>query len=478
MSFLWHDYETFGTNPAFDRPVQFAAIRTDEALAVSGEPITWFAKPADDTLPHPMACLVTGITPQRALREGLTEARFAAEIHDAMMTPGTCSVGYNSLRFDDQVSRHLFYRNFFDPYEREYRNGNSRWDLIDLVRMCYALRPEGLAWPEREPGVPSFRLEDLTAANDIEHSGAHDALADVHATIELARRVRTAQPKLYDWALRMRERDQVAGLLDTVNPRPLLHTSSRIPAARGCTTLVLPLCAVPDRPKEVVAVDLMADPEPLLVLDADDIRDRVFTATTDLPEGIERIPLKTLASNRVPMLAPAGTLKGVDTDRIGLDPARCQAHARRLQSRLDSLRPKLMEVFLRPPPEPTGDPDALLYRGGFFPDADRATMNRLRSAPAGKLAEFENAFRDRRGAEMVFRYRARNFPETLSADEAARWERERLERLQAPTEDGMLGVDGFHEELAMARRERADEPRSQALLDEVEAWAVELLKMR
>ena len=321
-NFLWHDYETFGANPMADRPAQFAAIRTDAALEPVQDPVTWYCAPSDDVLPHPEACLITGITPQEALDKGMPEAEFAQRIQDEMMQAATCAVGYNSIRFDDVVTRNLFYRNLRDPYAREYKNGNSRWDLIDLARMCYALRPDGIAWPEHEPGVPSFRLEDLTAANGIEHGDAHDALADVRATIALARLLRDKQPRLYDWALGMRDQKKVQRMLDPTEPQPILHTSARIPAARGCTTLVLPLAVPKDRPKGIIVFDLSADPEALLAEPADAIFDRVFTPAADMPEDVERIPLKMLQSNHVPMIAPLGTLKGVDTARIGLDPDR------------------------------------------------------------------------------------------------------------------------------------------------------------
>ena len=201
-TFLWHDYETFGANPVTDRPAQFAAQRTDAELNPVGDPLTLYCAPADDVLPHPAACLITGITPQHALARGTRETGFAQRVLEEMSQPGTCSAGYNSIRFDDVITRNLLYRNLRDPYEREYRNGNSRWDLIDLARMCYALRPEGMEWPLHEPGKPSFRLEDLSAANGIHHEGAHDALADVRATIDLARRIRAAQPKPREAAVR------------------------------------------------------------------------------------------------------------------------------------------------------------------------------------------------------------------------------------------------------------------------------------
>lgn len=198
-SLLFHDFETFGANPKRDRPCQFAAIRTDEDLNIIDEPKVWFSQPSNDYLPHPMACLITGITPQQALAQGMAEPEFARLIHQQMSQPQTCTLGYNSLRFDDEVTRFMLYRNFYDPYEREWQHGNSRWDLIDMTRATYALRPDGIIWPENEDGLPSFKLESLSQANGLAHSKAHDALSDVEATIALAKLIRQHQPKLYQF---------------------------------------------------------------------------------------------------------------------------------------------------------------------------------------------------------------------------------------------------------------------------------------
>ena len=434
-SFLWHDYETFGANPMADRPAQFAAQRTDAQLNPLGDPLVLYCAPADDVLPHPMACLITGITPQEAKRRGVAESKFAGRILDEMSVPGTCSAGYNSIRFDDTVTRNLFYRNLRDPYEREYRGGNSRWDLIDLARMCFALRPEGIQWPLHEPGKPSFRLEDLSRENGIEHEGAHDALADVRATIGLARLLQTAQPKLFAWGLQMRDYATVAKLLDPTEPAPLLHSSSRIAATRGCTALILPLAVVPDRPKSVIAFDLGADPGPLIREPADIIHDLVFTSADDLPEDVERLPLKAVHGNHVPMIAPLGTLKGVDASRIGMDVERCKAHARQILASIDVIRPKVAEVFSLPREEPAvgSDPDRMIYSGGFFSPADRRLMNKILAVPPGELGGHHWSFQDARLPLMLFRYRARNFPETLSIEEAQVWDRDRKSRLVTAT---------------------------------------------
>lgn len=471
-TFLWHDYETFGANPTADRPAQFAAIRTNAALEPVQDPVTWYCAPSDDVLPHPEACLITGITPQEALDKGMPEAEFAQHIQDEMMQAVTCAVGYNSIRFDDIVTRNLFYRNLRDPYAREYKNGNSRWDLIDLARMCYALRPDGIAWPEHEPGVPSFRLEDLSAANGIEHGDAHDALADVRATIALARLLRDSQPRLYDWALGMRDQKSVQRMLDPAEPQPILHTSARIPAARGCTTLVLPLAVPQHRPKGVIVFDLSADPEALLAEPADAIFDRVFTPAADMPEDVERIPLKMLQSNHVPMIAPLGTLKGVDTARIGLDPDRCRQNATRILRHMPAVRDKVMEVFAHAHAGSDGstDPDRMLYSGGFIPTADRHLLNKILAIAPKDLGRHLWSFQDERLQLMLFRYRARNFPDTLNAEERRMWDQDRRARLVETEDPSYFTLRDFERALAEQREARSGDPEALEILDRIEAW--------
>ena len=279
----WHDYETFGATPAIDRPVQFAGLRTDLALKPVGDPLVVWARPAMDYLPNPEACLITGITPQQAAREGVSEAEFVAAIHQELSAPGTCALGYNSLRFDDEVTRYALYRNLYDPYAREYRNGCSRWDIIDAVRTAYALRPEGIEWPRREDGQPSFRLEDLTAANGLDHGRAHDALADVEATIALARLLRERQPRLYAHLFAQRSKQAVQRLIDVQALRPLLHVSGMFGAARANLGLIAPLRWHPDNRNEVLCFDLSRDPAPLFELSADQLRERVYAPAGGLP---------------------------------------------------------------------------------------------------------------------------------------------------------------------------------------------------
>ena len=463
---FWHDYETTGADPRRDRIAQFAGLRTDLELRPVGEPVMAYCKPASDMLPHPDACLITGITPQQMERDGLIEAEFAAIVRDELGAPGTCGVGYNSLRFDDEFTRHLLYRNFHDPYEREWKDGNSRWDLIDLVRMCHALRPQGIEWPQREDGTPSFRLEDLAHANRLGHARAHDALSDVEATIDLARLVRERQPKLFDYYFALRRKQRAFELLDVARMTPVVHVSARYPASRGCLAVIVPLAMHATNANAVIAFDLDADPTPLIELDAEEIAERVFARREDLPEGIERIPLKLVHANRSPALAPLNVLTNVDTARIGLDLERAQTHLARLRG-VEGLTARVQRVFAIEPAAATLDAELALY-AGFIPDADRRLLREVRGASPEQLASAPPRFRDPRYAELLFRYRARNWPQSLSPDEESRWADFRDTRLHHETPLTTLTLERYIE--TIRERRGSATPAQHVLLDALEAW--------
>ncbi|MGZ8242666.1 exodeoxyribonuclease I [Methylomagnum sp.] len=437
-SFYWYDYETFGADPRRDRPAQFAGIRTDADLNPVGEPLSLFCKPAPDFLPVPEACLITGITPQQALREGVPEAQFIAAIHDEFSVPGTCVAGYNSVRFDDEVTRYALYRNFFDPYAREWRNGNSRWDLIDPLRLARALRPDGIEWPRDDTGRLSMRLELLTAANGIDHIGAHDAVADVRATIAMARLLRDKQPKLFRFLLENRGKRQAADLLGLGTMQPVVHASEKFSSEKHSIAVVVALAWHPRNPNGVVTYDLSDDPTALLSLDPDTLRERVFTPVAKLPAGAERLNLKTVHLNKCPVLAPMTVLRPQDVERLGLDLGRCEKHLDALKHAPDLAKKIRAILDTAPPSEGEPDPDTMLYDGGFFSDRDRTLMNRLHTLSPAELSQARPPFEDPRLPEMLFRYRARNYPETLSADEMARWEAFRLRRINEPGGGGSI----------------------------------------
>lgn len=474
LSFFWHDYETFGADPSRDRPSQFAGIRTDTDFNIIGDPLVLYCKPAADMLPHPQACLITGITPQIAAQQGVIEADFIARIHDQLAAPGTCGVGYNSIRFDDEVTRYTLYRNFFDPYAREWQNGNSRWDIIDMVRVCRALRPEGITWPDHADGVPSFKLEDLTTANGICHAAAHDALSDVHATIAMAKLVKQAQPRLFDYLFQLRNKHRVAELLDVNSKLPVLHTSAMFAAARLCTSLVMPLVKHPVNSNGVVCFDLACDPSALIELPAEAIRERLYTPAQDLPDGEQRIALKTIHINRCPVVATSKLLDSKAADRLQLDPDRLEQHRQQLlQAR--GLEAKLRAVFESQDFPDITDPDRMLYSGAFFGNADKQTMARIRNCSPRQLAEQTFVFEDQRLPEMLFRYRARNFPDTLNADDTLLWEEYRYQRLTEPDAGGSISLDDYQAMIDAALADPDCSERDRQILQALLAYGDMLL---
>ena len=472
-SFLFYDLETFGADPRTSRIAQFAAIRTDASLAQVEEPISFFVRPADDLLPSPGATLVTGITPQQALRDGVTEAEAFARIQEEMARPETCTLGYNSLRFDDEFIRHGLFRNFFDPYEREWRGGNCRWDLLDVLRLAHALRPDGLEWPRREDGAPSFRLEHLALANGVREGDAHEALSDVRALIGLARRLRDAQPRLWEYALRLRDKRHAASLMDTLAMTPVLHVSQRYPASRLCAAAVLPIARHPRVDSRVIVFDLDSEPDALLDLAPDAIADRLYTPAADLPEGEARIPLKEVHLNKCPALVAWSHLRAEDHARLGLDPARIEARAARLRAAGPDLAEKVRRVYATERARAAVDVDASLY-DGFLGDGDRGRLTEVRTTPPEALGLRDFGFSDPRLRELLFRYRARNWPETLTVDERARWDD--LRRLRLFSESGLseLSWDAFRAELAGLRAQHAGDGGKLALLDQLEAWGLAL----
>jgi len=416
-SLFWYDYETTGIDPRRDRPLQVAGIRTDEALNEIEAPLNIYCQPSDDILPHPAACLVTGITPQRLAEQGLGEAEFMARVHAELARPGTCGVGYNSLRFDDEVTRYSLYRNFYDPYSREWQGGNSRWDLIDMVRTAYALRPEGIVWPE-EDGRVSLKLERLTAANGIEHSQAHDALSDVRATIALARLLRERQPRLYNYLYQLRSKARVLEQIRLL--QPVVHVSGRFAGARHYLGVVLPLAWHPRNRNALIVCDLQGDTEALLNDSPEALRARLYTRHEDLPEGQAPVPLKLLHINRCPVVAPLSVLRAEDRERLQLDIATCEAHAEQLRASQARWQDKLALVYADESFAEVQDPEQQLY-GGFIGDRDKRLCEQVRQADPVQLAQDVWPFDDGRLPELLFRYRARNFPDSLNTDEQQRW---------------------------------------------------------
>jgi len=429
-TFFFYDLETSGLSSADDRIMQFAGQRTDIDLKPLGQPVNLLVKLADDTLPSPAAILTTKITPQKTVEEGITEPELAKFLTTEIFTPNTIITGFNSVRFDDRFIQHLFWRNFYDPYEWMWKDGRSRWDLLDVVRLTRALRPEGINWPVTSDGKPTNRLELITKLNGISHESAHDALSDVNALIDVARLVRKHQPKLFDYLFKLRDKREVKALINPEKPNPFVYASGRYGSQHNFTTVAVPLFATTQG--GCVVFDLRYNLTELL----DSL------AHPDQPPKSNRLldqlfpHVKELGFNKCPAVAPLSVLNTTDTwQKIDLSRQTIDANLAALH-RHPEIITKLKQEFSAKSADFTGqsiDAESSLY-DSFIPDLDRPRMAAVREGDANSLADFHPNFTDERLPELLLHYKAKNFPTSLTASETAKWQTYRSARLsrQAP----------------------------------------------
>lgn len=464
-TFFVYDYESFGIHPATDRPAQFAGIRTDSEFNIIGEPIMFYCKQTSDYLPSPEAVIVTGITPQHCNQHGLSEPEFAARIHAEFSRPNTCIMGYNNIRYDDEMTRYTFFRNFFDPYEYSWKNGNSRWDLLDVVRACYALRPEGIEWAYDDEGNPSFKLENLTKANGIAHENAHDAMSDVYATIAMAKLIKEKQPKLFQFFLDNRGKKQLETMIDTGEMTPLVHVSGMLGNYRGNTTWIAPLAWHPTNKNAVIVCDLAGDVQGLLNESAEVLRERLYTKKSVLDEqGIGAVPLKLVHINKCPILAPAKTLLPENAARLGINRTACLANLNRVKNQKSAVREKVLAIFSEEREYSVSNNIETTLYDGFFEPSDKNNMAILRELKPEELAHHGLRFHDPRIEPLLFHYRARHYPETLTRSEQIRWQKYCYQQLDEKLAD-------FEHSLETLLNQYADQPEKTALLEALAQYA-------
>ena len=458
-SFYWYDLETTGTHPPSDRIMQFAGQRTDAELRPLGPPLQTYVRLGADVLPTPDACLVTGITP-RVAAEGKDEWRALGDIERELLRPDTCVVGYNNLRFDDEFLRHGFYRNLMDPYAWAWRDGNSRWDLLDFARAAQALRPQGVRWPRRD-GALSFRLADLAADNGIGHLQPHEALGDVTATIAFARLLKDAQPRLWRYALAHRARDQAQRLLTSLGGKVCVHVSASYTTERHCAAPVVALARHPDIATRMIVADLSRDIAELIEADATALRERLFAPASE--RSGERPPLKTVTLNRCPFLAPIATVRAEDAARLEWDLSVVERRRRDLAAEPD-LSAKIAEAYrLDGTREAPRDAELALY-DGFFEDADRLQAEKVRQALAENAAWPPFAPRDERLRVLGARLKALARGGELDADERESWRR----HVRSCLRDGFgnrPSLPAYRARLEALRQGESDGGRQQVLAD-------------
>lgn len=464
-TFFFYDLETSGLSAQHDRIMQFAGMRTDMNLGTIGEPVNVLVKLNDDTLPSPDAIMVTGITPQQTQDDGYSEAEFAKMLIDDIFTPDTIAVGFNNIRFDDEFIRHLLWRNFYDPYEWSWKDGRSRWDLLDVVRMTRALRPAGIEWPVDSEGKPTNRLELLASSNGLTHTKAHDALSDVEALIGVTALIRDKQPQLYEYLLKLRDKNEVKKLVNLDDKQPFVYVSGRLDGDFNKATVAFPLTA--GQNGNVVVYDLRYDPTPFMTMDPKDLAKKFYASWDERQqEGFVKLPVKELQYNRAPAVAPLGVLSSGDGwQHISLDEALIIRHRNILLS-APSFAENIRSLFENKQEyKKSTDPEAQLY-DGFVPDQDKMRIDSVRNANARDLADFHPSFIDERLSPLLLHYKARNYPKSLSEEESIIWEKWRAERITTNLNDFMKSLQ---------RLSKTNDDGKQFILQELQLWAESVL---
>ncbi len=465
-TFYWYDYETFGLSPRTARIAQFAGIRTDEHLNILDEKM-FYCKPTNDCLPAPEACAVTGISPQLCDEKGTVEHDFISKIHTEFATPNTCIVGYNSIRFDDEFTRHTLYRNFIDPYAWHWQNGNTRWDILDVVRLCYALKKDAsLKWVHNDEGKPVFKLDQLSIANGIEHSDAHDALADVRATIAIAKIIKDTQPQLFDYAFSLRQKKTVEQKIKLFEP--MLHTSGMYPAQLSCTRLSVALAHHPEYNDRAIVFNLDQDPAILLTLSVEELKTLMFTKQSELPQGTERLQIKDLVFNKSPMFVPnVYKLQPEIIQQLNLDMALCMQRLEFIQKHQIEISKIVQNLYRSDAPRaPAQDVDQSLY-DGFIDNADKRICEQVQTLSADELKDFHPKFKDAKLSTLLMHFKARNYPESLSEDEQEEWFEIVQGRIQTG-ENGYLNIEDYLQRISVMRTQH---PERETLWQQLETYS-------
>ena len=463
-TFFWYDYETFGLSPKTQRIAQFAGIRTDEHLNIIDEHM-FYCKPTYDSLPSPEACSITGITPQICEKNGLIEKTFISTINNEFSVPDTCVVGYNSISFDDEFTRYTLFRNFLDPYAWHWQNGNSRWDILDVARFCYALKKDSsLKWHYDENNKPIFKLDKLAPANDIEHSDAHDALADVRATIGIAKIIKTTQPKLFDYALSLRDKREVSKKIELFSP--LLHTSGIYSGKLSCTRLTTALAYHPEYSDRALVFNLDQDPSLLTELETEELKTLIFSKK--LPKGVDRLQIKELAFNKSPMFVPnVYKLENKITDQLQIDIDKCMDNLSYIRDNKTQIKQKIKSIYTNDSERtPALDVDQSLY-DNFIDKADRLICNQIQNLSSDELRDFKPQFKDKKLSKLLLNFKARNFPESLTESEQEEWFEIVQSRVQNG-ENGYLSLENFYKSL---EKQKISAPSKSDIWTQLEEYA-------
>ena len=473
-SFFFYDLETSGVSPARDRIMQFAGQRTDMDLKPIGDPININVALSRDILPSPRAIIVSDLSPLKNVQTGMTEAQFTKIFNDQIALPKTIFTGFNNVRFDDEFIRYTNYRNFYDAYSWHWQNNSSRWDLLDVVRMTRALRPEGINWPFNEQGKPFNRLEYLTKINNLKHQNAHDALSDALATIEVAKLISLKQPNLFNFLLSLRTKKELIKILN--NNQILIYTSSHYSSTILHTTIVFVLSSDPLNGTALV-YDLREDVHQFLDLSVDQLAD-LWRYDPNSPKA--RLPIKTIKLNRCPAIAPRNVLDEASKDRLQIDMNSISKNIKQISKYKDDLALKIHEVIKlldNEQEERRKKAKRMIYADEKLYDKfiDKKDANLFIEArqKANFKKDYLITFSDQRLNKLYRLYRCRNYPNKLTNEEKSFWH----EFIKDKLFNNLNSYYSlFAKELEEVKKEYQDNNQKMSLLKDLASYAQAIVK--
>jgi exodeoxyribonuclease-1 len=251
--------------------------------------------------------------------------------------------------------------------------------------------------------------------------------------------------------------------------KPVLHVSSKFLAINGCAALVVPIAIHPRNSNGVIVIDLAQNPDEWVHLTADEISKKLYTPSAEMAEGENRVGIKTIHINKSPMLVTAKALEEKRAAELGVDLAECRKNYLLWKNIDPSVIEKIREVLDTEPPE-RGDVDSMLY-SQFLPNSDKSLLQQVRMSTPEDLAAGKLPFTDERLPDLLFRYRARNWPESLSEDEKGLWAEFCHQRIHDPEGGGSIVMIDYLAELAELKIKNDLSDKDRNVLDALEEYA-------
>lgn len=413
MTFAFYDIETTGLSPAFDQPLQFAAILTDDEFREI-ERVNLRCRIAPHIIPSPWALAVTGVRPTQLLDAALpTLFEFTQEI-GALIDRWSPAIwtGFNSIRFDEEMLRQAFYQNLQPDIFATQFNGNTRFDLLTALYAVWHRQPDLFEWPVDETGRVRFKLDLIAPLNGFAGHNAHDALGDVEATIHIARQIAQRAPALWAELLANRDKAWVQARLEAFQPLALVERFGGGPprATLGC------FCGYSaSNPNQAAFFDLEAA-DPADFMTADDAT--LFAAVDATPKII-----RSLSVNKTPALLSLAT------------PTDLQLRRAEIIAKAPEFRARVAQALAARFPEDQAAPAPLVEKqifGGFYSHADKALLAEFQRADWPQRQEIVAALSDPRLRQLGRRLVAFYAPHLFSPEERAQFKDWLLERWSAP----------------------------------------------